>query len=471
MVRKLMGLFPRVWRSKIAMLGVVLTTVSACVLLIILSGQILSPTANIYAMSFALMVVPALFVGGLILILVGLRISRKRIDQELSVGAPLRLAPKLLFIGSATTINILLLGGVGHVAMTHMETAEFCGTACHEVMEPQYEAYLRSPHAQVSCVACHVGTGAEAALDAKMKGAHQLWQVLTDGHDRPISGGHAIEGSCERCHQGGRDIGQRVASYIHYASDEHNTAVVNALILKVGGPGPKGGAFTGIHAHADPAMQIRYEVVQEGGGDLVGKIRVFRDGKLLREYLPEEPLQGDRETRRMGCADCHNRQGHAFDHTRASALDAAFTGRVLDPETPFLRKIALQLLERADRARNEAQLIADFDGELRHAYASLKPDVVLADAARAAAAKGLATIYLRNVFPEMNVGWEAYPSHIGHMGDQPDRWGCFRCHDDEHKARDGRVVSQDCDLCHGMLADEEEIAELDPELLFLLFGR
>jgi hypothetical protein len=26
--------------------------------------------------------------------------------------------------------------------------------------------------------------------------------------------------------------------------------------------------------------------------------------------------------------------------------------------------------------------------------------------------------------------------------------GCFRCHDDEHKASDGRVIKQDCELCH-----------------------
>jgi hypothetical protein len=26
--------------------------------------------------------------------------------------------------------------------------------------------------------------------------------------------------------------------------------------------------------------------------------------------------------------------------------------------------------------------------------------------------------------------------------------GCFRCHDDNHKTKDGKVIKQDCDLCH-----------------------
>jgi hypothetical protein len=28
--------------------------------------------------------------------------------------------------------------------------------------------------------------------------------------------------------------------------------------------------------------------------------------------------------------------------------------------------------------------------------------------------------------------------------------GCFRCHDESHKARDGTAISQDCEMCHKM---------------------
>jgi len=55
-------------------------------------------------------------------------------------------------------------------------------------------------------------------------------------------------------------------------------------------------------------------------------------------------------------------------------------------------------------------------------------------------------VYNRTVFPEMNVQFGTYPNNIGHI-DSP---GCFRCHDDEHKSADGRVIKQDCELCHAI---------------------
>jgi hypothetical protein len=55
-------------------------------------------------------------------------------------------------------------------------------------------------------------------------------------------------------------------------------------------------------------------------------------------------------------------------------------------------------------------------------------------------------VWSRNVFPAMNVTWGTYVNQLGHV-DGP---GCFRCHDDNHKAADGRVIRQDCELCHAM---------------------
>ena len=60
------------------------------------------------------------------------------------------------------------------------------------------------------------------------------------------------------------------------------------------------------------------------------------------------------------------------------------------------------------------------------------------------AVNATANVYRRNVFPEMNVQFGTHPNNIGHM-DFP---GCFRCHDDNHKAKDGAKIGQDCDACH-----------------------
>ncbi|MCD6596674.1 MAG: cytochrome c3 family protein, partial [Bacteroidales bacterium] len=30
--------------------------------------------------------------------------------------------------------------------------------------------------------------------------------------------------------------------------------------------------------------------------------------------------------------------------------------------------------------------------------------------------------------------------------------GCFRCHNDQHKSKEGRFISMDCNLCHTIIA-------------------
>jgi hypothetical protein len=59
---------------------------------------------------------------------------------------------------------------------------------------------------------------------------------------------------------------------------------------------------------------------------------------------------------------------------------------------------------------------------------------------------GVQDLFRRNVFPEMKVGFGTYPNNIGHI-DFP---GCFRCHDDNHKTKDGRKIAQDCETCHAI---------------------
>jgi hypothetical protein len=53
-------------------------------------------------------------------------------------------------------------------------------------------------------------------------------------------------------------------------------------------------------------------------------------------------------------------------------------------------------------------------------------------------------LYRHNVFPSMGIGWGTYSNQLGHMVSS----GCFRCHDETHKTREGVAVRQDCELCH-----------------------
>jgi hypothetical protein len=57
----------------------------------------------------------------------------------------------------------------------------------------------------------------------------------------------------------------------------------------------------------------------------------------------------------------------------------------------------------------------------------------------------------------MKIAWGTYPNNIGHE----DFLGCFRCHDGSHKSADGKVIPDDCETCHAILAQEET----DPKVL------
>jgi len=85
--------------------------------------------------------------------------------------------------------------------------------------------------------------------------------------------------------------------------------------------------------------------------------------------------------------------------------------------------------------------IRGIDQRLRKFYASQASDPAVAQTVAT-----VQDIYGRNVFPSMKVTWGTYPNNIGHTFFT----GCFRCHDDNHKAADGRVIKQDCETCHAM---------------------
>jgi hypothetical protein len=60
----------------------------------------------------------------------------------------------------------------------------------------------------------------------------------------------------------------------------------------------------------------------------------------------------------------------------------------------------------------------------------------------------------------MRITWGSYPSHLGHTSST----GCFRCHDEQHKTADGRTISQDCTMCHAVLAMDEASPEILKQL-------
>jgi hypothetical protein len=171
---------------------------------------------------------------------------------------------------------------------------------------------------------------------------------------------------------------------------------------------------------------------------------VSTDSKLRKQELEKG------EHRAMDCIDCHNRPAHAFELPE-NAVDLRISRGLVSPELPFIRKKAVELLKvnYPERETAQKQIV---DG-IKNYYRATYPDIY--DGKRALveqSADNVAKIYLRNIFPEMNMNWGAHPNNLGH-NDFP---GCFRCHDGLHTSADGQTISNDCTACHNLVAVQEE---------------
>jgi len=173
--RALIAFSPRLWSNWLTLLGTVVVTTSAVTILVALVIDQTSTGLNTYAAAVVFLVVPALLVLGLLLIPLGLFFERHR----RRVGRPPREADSVLaafvqamesevvrkrvaFVLLLTVLNVLIFTTVTYRALAFMDTPQFCGTTCHSVMQPEYDAYRHSAHSRVACVQCHIGDGAQA---------------------------------------------------------------------------------------------------------------------------------------------------------------------------------------------------------------------------------------------------------------------------------------------------------------------
>jgi nitrate/TMAO reductase-like tetraheme cytochrome c subunit len=472
-VRGLFQILPRLWANWITLTGSILTTISGVAILV----ELIPSGANVYSSSFLAVVLPLLFAAGLVGVAFGAWIdrrtrARRTVEPDAIVEAfekaihDPRARARIVFVFVVTLVNILLFSFAGHSAMSYMDSPKFCGTACHATMQPEWVGYNRSSHARVACVQCHIGPGASWELKAKLNGLHQVWALATNTKHRPVPTPveelRPSRDTCEQCHWPKKLVGDQLRLFAHHKDDEQNTTQVNALLVHVGGEDPRTGQSHGIHWHAD--HEVRYEILDRERTQ-IGKITVYGNGQPKLVYQPKTTARALGE-RIFDCMDCHNRPAHAVDASPQAAVDEAMNAGLFDVKIPFLVQVSVALLAAAQPPRDQADRY--FRSALGAEYAKSHPAVKLPAGALDRAAAALATLYRRNVFPEMKVGFGTYRSQLGHQGGG----GCFRCHDKEHEATlpDGskQTMSQDCDSCHDRLAVDEDPKNLDDTMKSLL---
>jgi hypothetical protein len=463
--------------NSISATGVFLVTAAAIFWVFLVAGSFGSGHGadNPYTGILLFIIVPAVFFLGLALIPLGIWLrwrkekgSGRVVPHEvpaISLKNP-RIRRFAIFLLVTTFANVIIASHFSYTAVSYMDGVTFCGLTCHKVMAPEYSAYQGSPHSRVECVRCHIGPGASWFVKSKLSGAHQVLAVAFNTYERPIPSPvenlRPARDTCEACHWPQKFGGERLRVIPKYADDEANTKTVTVLMMKIGG-GTIGSDFAlrGIHgAHVGPGVNIRY-AHSDRQRQTIPWVQVANAGKETVEYS----LKGAKAeevakmaVRTMDCIDCHNRPTHAFELPERG-LDRVLSNGEASPALPFLKKKGLELLKANYSSREEA--LRKIPEGIESFYRDHHPQIYRdkADEVRRSA-RAVASIYERNVFPDMKLGWGTYINNIGHT----DFTGCFRCHDDEHTSAGGKTISQDCSTCHEMLATDEQSPKILTDL-------
>ncbi len=443
----------------LSLIGGALTTASAFVLvgfwLISFFGH--GGPTNPYIGIVLDLALPGLFILGLVLIPIGISLRRRQLlaaGQVPSVYPQIDLRNPVFRRGIeivvlATFINFVIVGTATYRGVSYMDSPNFCGQSCH-VMAPQWTAYQESPHSHVDCVQCHVGSGMKSYVHAKVNGTKQLVEVTFHTWPTPIRANlnalRPARETCEACHSPTRFIGEKLLVKTTFGDDEKSSMTRTVLVLHLGGVDSVSHR-TGIHGHH--LNNFEYVATDNEAQTIISVTATNPDGSKT-EYVSSDwkgPVKGVRRT--MDCMDCHNQATHVFQ-TPQEAIDEAMLDGTPNSNLPFVHKEGLQLIQATYSSQADAgeKIVAGLNDFYRTQY----PQVWSTERGKIdAAAQRLVAVYDRNVYPNMKVTWGTYPNNIGHMA-YP---GCFRCHDGNHVSKDGKTLSNDCSLCHNILATDE----------------
>jgi hypothetical protein len=457
-------------RNAISLVGTALAASALMLIITLFAMELFGFEGGPYIGILTYLILPALFITGLIIIPIGAVLWRRKMHREHG-GEDISLLPVFDLNSQATrrwvgiflvasVINVAVIAGATYKGVHYMETVEFCGLTCHTVMQPEYTAHSRSPHSRVACAECHIGPGADWFVKSKLDGSWQMVAVALDLYPRPIPTPlhdlRPARETCEQCHWPTKHVGDKLKLIRHYEEDEQNTELTTALLLRVGGPGTGISDGSGIHWHVKPEVSIRYR--SDETREEVYEIEYSNGDGIAKNFSIRNAPEEGGIWRTMDCVDCHNRPTHIYE-SPGPAIDNAIVDGRIDRSLPFVKREALRIIQAKydshDLARDglATELMAFYTENYPDLAATRAPDI---DAAGSA----IGDIYAVNVFPEMEVWWDTYPDHIGHEQSE----GCFRCHNRRMRTEEREQVSNDCENCHVLLAEGEE----NPEIMSVL---
>ncbi len=446
-------------RHWVSGLGVILVSVAAISFLAILSVNIGGEEEGNYQGIISYLILPALFIFGLVLIPIGLRLLRRRERAGKPTGFPVlnfndpRLRTIALVVFVLTVLNLMIISVATYRGLHVLHSDSFCGQTCHNVMEPQRVAHEVTTHSNVYCADCHVGEGAAHFARSKMNGTRQMIEFILGDYSRPVPQPTGVPNAiCIRCHAVDRYSEDRL--HIRRTYDDGEKPVEKVTIFRTLVGGFRNGKWRGAHAHN--GMKIRY--LGEPSRKTITEIEVTRaDGSTDRFVASDTKAPAGAVWSEMGCTDCHSRPAHRF-FAPETLVDRALSRGEIDKGLPFIRREAVAVLKASYPSRDEAKKA--IPAALSASYGKLAPSLDTEGKTKVdAAGKVLAEAWEQNNFPDMKVTWGTYVDFFQHDG-------CYRCHDKKHVNAKGDAVAQKCSgACHDVIADHEE----KPEALDVLY--
>jgi hypothetical protein len=468
---------PSLFRNYISFVGAAIASAALVSVALLFLFEITSKQENPYLGILTYIIFPSVLILGLIIVVLGMMLERRRRHR----GAPAEIAayPRLdlneprarraFFAFLMVTFLFICASAFGsYRAYEYTESVEFCGETCHSVMKPEHVAYRAGAHARVGCVGCHVGPGAGWYVRSKLSGAYQLYSVAFNKFPRPITTPvHNLRPApetCEQCHWPEKFFGAQLKVFNHYAYNEQNTLRQTRMLLNVGGGTPSTGVVAGIHWHMNIANTLDY-ISTDRQRQVIPWIRIKdRQGNVTEYYDRSRPLSREQietsEKRRMDCVDCHNRPAHAYLPPDV-AVDQSFAAGRLDPSLPYLKKQTVEILSKPYSTEQEAvnNIASGLDAFYRTNYSQIYAE--RSDTIKSAISE-TQRIFKTYFFPEMKTDWSVHPNNIGHLYSS----GCFRCHDGEHVSDSGKVIRNDCNICHTVLSDTARPATITQNVEF-----
>ena len=468
---------PTLFRNYISFAGAVIVIAAVVSILLLFAIELTQTGDNPYLGIITYIILPAFLVLGIVVILAGMLIERRRRRRfptseippypKIDLNEP-RQRHWAIAILSLCFVFVCASAFGSYRAYEYTESVEFCGQACHTVMKPEAVAFAATSHARIRCVDCHVGHGAESYARSKLSGARQLLALVRNNYSRPIEtpvhNMRPANQTCEQCHWPSKFHGAQLKTFNHYAYDEQNSLRQTRMLINVGGGDPASGPVAGIHWHMNLGNQITF-IASDKQRQVIPWIHVQdRNGKVTEYYDRTRPLSAEQisaaEKRRMDCIDCHNRPAHTYLPPDV-AVDQSFAAGRLDPSLPYLKRQIVEALNKPYATEDEAvnALAQGIDAFYRTSYSSIYAEK--SDAVKEAIGE-TQRIFKTYFFPEMKTNWATHPNNIGHLYSS----GCFRCHDGEHVSDTGKVIRNDCNICHTVLSDSARPATVPQTIAF-----